>query len=350
MSEQLSFDFTDTKKHIYFIGIGGISMSGIAELLLSFGFKVSGSDSQASALTSHLDTLGATIYIGQKAENIAEDVDIAIATAAIHPDNPEMVRCNELSIPVLSRADILGQIMKLYKNSIAVSGTHGKTTTTSMISEILLKTDIDPTISLGGILSSIGGNFRIGSRETFVAEACEYTNSFLSFFPTVEVVLNIDADHLDFFKDINDIRASFKKFASLLPDDGYLIINSDIPSYKDLITDLSCNVITFGSDTSSDYSACDISYDEMGHPSFTLLYKGNEEGRYTLSVPGLHNVYNSLSAIATARIYDVDDVDELCGKMEMDSTARLITSRWSTRGAIEKCGKKKYKKILKYNG
>lgn len=306
MMSEINFDFSNNNKHVHFIGIGGISMSGLAELLISFGFTISGSDSKSSALTDKLAKLGAKIYIVQSADNITKDTDIVVATAAIHPDNPELKRSRELGIPVMSRAELLGQVMKLYSNSIAVAGTHGKTTTTSMLSEIFLSSDSDPTISVGGILKSIGGNFRIGSTDLFLTEACEYTNSFLSFFPTVEIILNIDADHLDFFKDIDDIRNSFKKFANLLPENGNLVINSDIPNIDELIKDLKCNVITFGHSNNADYSATDIIYDEKGYPSFTLLYKGNPTERYSLSVPGEHNVYNALSAIATAKLFNID--------------------------------------------
>ncbi len=201
--------------HIHFIGIGGISMSGLAEILLGEDFPVSGSDSRESALTRQLEEQGAKIYIGQRASNITDDVELVVYTAAIHPDNPEYACAKEKNIPMLTRAELLGQIMKNYQLPIAVSGTHGKTTTTSMISHILLEAETDPTISVGGILPAIHGNIRVGQSETFITEACEYTNSFLSFFPKISIILNIDADHLDFFKDLEDIRHSFRRFACL---------------------------------------------------------------------------------------------------------------------------------------
>lgn len=306
MNNKIIFDFNNKNSHIHFIGIGGISMSGLAELLLSLGYTVSGSDSTQTSLTDSLIAKGAKVFIGQKAENIDPSIDIVIATAAIKESNPELARCRELNIPVMSRAELLGQVMKLYKNSIAIAGTHGKTTTTSMMSEIFLTDKLDPTISVGGMLKSINGNFHIGTGDTFITEACEYTNSFLDFYPTVEIILNIDADHLDFFKDIDDIRNSFKKFVALLPEDGTLIINSDIPDYQDITAGLKCNVITFGHDSSSDYSAADITYDDLGRPEYTLLYKGNNEGRISLGVTGEHNVYNSLSTIALARLFNID--------------------------------------------
>ena len=187
--------------HIHFIGIGGISMSGLAEILLKENFTISGSDAKESDLTRHLTSLGAQVFYGQKAENIIPGIDLVVYTAAIHPDNPEFAAAKAAGIPMLTRAELLGQIMRNYNTPIAVSGTHGKTTTTSMLSHILMAADCDPTISVGGILPSIGGNIRVGHSETFLTEACEYTNSFLSFFPKIGIILNMDADHLDFFKD-----------------------------------------------------------------------------------------------------------------------------------------------------
>ena len=287
--------------HIHFIGIGGISMSGLAELLLSENFKISGSDNKESALTRQLSDAGCNIFIGQKADNIDSSVDACVYTAAIHPDNPEYARCRELGIPMLSRAELLGQIMKNYRTAIGVSGTHGKTTTTSMLSEILMSAGTDPTISVGGMLPSIGGNMRIGHSELFLTEACEYTNSFLSFFPNMEIILNIEADHLDFFKDIEDIRHSFRKFAELLPENGILIINSDIHDYKEICDGLPIKVITVGSDPAkSHYSAADVTFNENACATYTLLEDGKAIDTITLGVPGIHNVYNSLAAIAAA--------------------------------------------------
>ena len=217
--------------HIHFIGIGGISMSGLAEILLKEGFTVSGSDSRESALTQQLAAQGATIFYGQKAENITDDIECVVYTAAISRDNGELIEAVARKIPMLTRAELLGQLMKNYETPIAVSGTHGKTTTTSMISHILLEGDLDPTISVGGILQAIGGNIRVGNSGTFITEACEYTNSFLHFFPKISVILNIEEDHLDFFKDLEDIRHSFHQFAALLPADGTLVINGELQDY-----------------------------------------------------------------------------------------------------------------------
>ena len=251
--------------HIHFIGIGGISMSGLAEILLKENFTISGSDAKESDLTRHLTSLGAQVFYGQKAENIIPGIDLVVYTAAIHPDNPEFAAAKAAGIPMLTRAELLGQIMRNYNTPIAVSGTHGKTTTTSMLSHILMAADCDPTISVGGILPSIGGNIRVGHSETFLTEACEYTNSFLSFFPKIGIILNMDADHLDFFKDIDDIRHSFREFARLLPADGMLIINADTPKYDYVTEGLGCKIVTYALENQAvaDYTAANITYDEL---------------------------------------------------------------------------------------
>ncbi len=292
--------------HIHFIGIGGISMSGLAEILLEKGFTVSGSDAKASSLTELLSQKGARIYYGQKAENLSTDIDVVVYTSAIHPDNPEFVAMQKMGLPSLSRAQLLGQMMKNYELPIAISGTHGKTTTTSMVSEILLAADTDPTLSIGGILKTIGGNIRIGHDGCFVTEACEYTNSFLSFFPKISIILNIEEDHLDFFKDIHDIRNSFHQFARLLPSDGTLIINGEIPEINTVLEGLTCKVITYGSCEAYDYWPEQICYNETGCASFLLKRKDGFSQQITLGVPGEHNIYNALAAIALADLLSLD--------------------------------------------
>lgn len=288
--------------HVHFIAIGGISMSGLAQVLLKAGFTVSGSDARESDLTKELEALGAKVFIGQRESNIIEGIDVVVYSAAIKPDNPEFAAAVSKNIPMLTRAELLGQVMKNYETPVAISGTHGKTTTTSMITQILLENECDPTISVGGILKSIGGNIRVGHSQYFVTEACEYTNSFLSFFPKIGIILNIEAEHLDFFKDLDDIRNSFKKFAQLLPEDGTLIVNGDIENVEELTKDLHCNVITFGLSNHCDYRAKDITYNNLACPKYTLI--ANDETvdvPFELSVPGQHNVYNSLAAVAFAR-------------------------------------------------
>lgn len=292
----------NSPNHVHFIGIGGISMSGLAEILLTRGFSVSGSDSQESELTKRLAAHGATIFYGQKAENIMDGIDVVVYTAAIHPDNPEYNAAVQKGIPMLSRAEFLGQVMRNYKQSIAVAGTHGKTTTTSMVTEMLMDAKKDPTVTVGGMLDVIGGNIRVGGSDLFVLEACEYTNSFLSFFPTIEIILNIDEDHLDFFQDLADIRRSFRRFAEILPEDGCLIINSDIEHYEEICAGLPCKVITVGSDAkTSQYSFANLEFDANACATYDLLIHGEHMDTITLSVPGLHNVHNSLAALAAVR-------------------------------------------------
>ena len=291
--------------HVHFIGIGGISMSGLAEILLEEGFTVSGSDSKESPLTKKLASEGAQIFYGQKAENIIDGIDCVVYTAAISRTNPELIEAVARKIPMLTRAELLGQLMKNYDTPIAVSGTHGKTTTTSMISHILLAGDMDPTISVGGILQAIGGNIRVGKSETFITEACEYTNSFLHFFPKISVILNIEEDHLDFFKDLEDIRHSFRQFAELLPSDGTLVINGEISNYDEICEGLDCRVITYGASDRFDYSPSNIDYDEKGHVSFDLVRQGRESERISLSVTGDHNVSNALASIAVAELLNI---------------------------------------------
>ena len=312
---------------VHFIGIGGISMSGLAEILLREGFAVSGSDARESALTHHLEQAGASVYYGQRAENLSDQVDVVVYTAAVHPDNPEYAEAARRGLPMMSRAELLGQMMKNYKEAAAIAGTHGKTTTTSMVTEILLAADTDPTISVGGILHSIGGNIRVGGSDLFVTEACEYTNSFLSFFPTIEVILNIEADHLDFFKDLDDIRHSFRLFAEKLPETGLLIINGEIARREEICGGLPCRVVTFGAGEDCDVRAEDITYDSYGRPSFTLWENGQPGGRIRLSVPGEHNVSNALAAICTARALGISDEAIAAGLAAFTGTERRFEKK-----------------------
>lgn len=319
----------DFKKplHIHFIGIGGISMSGLAAILLDRGFTISGSDAKESALTNWLEEKGAVIYYGQRASNIKEGTELIVYTAAIHADNPEYQGAVASGIPMVTRAELLGQMMRNYQTPIAISGTHGKTTTTSMASHILLAADMDPTISVGGILKAIGGNIRVGGHQTFITEACEYTNSFLHFYPKISVILNIDADHLDFFKDIDDIRHSFRLFAERLPKDGVLIINSDIPDYQEITKGLSCRVVTYGSSDECDYSAQDISYDDLACGSFDFKKGDQVLGHFTLNVPGSHNVSNACAALALADILNIPVEIMQRGLMEFSGTDRRFEKK-----------------------
>ena len=284
--------------HVHFIGIGGISMSGLAEILLEEGFTISGSDAKQSDLTDSLAKKGATIYIGQKASNLSTRPALVVYTAAIHEDNEEFKAAVDAGIPMLSRAELLGQIMDNYEKSIAVAGTHGKTTTTSMISQILLAAKADPTISVGGILEAIGGNIRVGGSEVFITEACEYTNSFLHFHPKYSIITSVEAEHLDFFKDIDDIRRSFHEFAGNTANDGVLIINGQIEALDQITNNLSCSVTTYGLCENDDFYAKNITYNDHACGTYTLMHKTEDLGTVSLSVPGKHNVSNSLAAIA----------------------------------------------------
>lgn len=292
--------------HIFFCGIGGISMSGLAEVLHQAGFRVSGSDWKESDITKSLEKKGITVFYGENASHITDDIDCAVLTAAVHEGNKEFQAIRSKNIPYMSRAELLGQIMKNYQSPIAISGTHGKTTTTSMVSDILMAAKTDPTISVGGMLESIGGNIRVGKSQYFVTEACEYTNSFLSFFPKYAVILNIEEDHMDFFHDLAEIRDSFHRFASLLPSDGFLILNGDIDQYEEITKDLSCEIITFGSKYTCDYYPTNIRYNDFGHISADIHTSFGETFTISLRVPGTHNLYNALAAIALTDKLGVD--------------------------------------------
>ncbi len=286
--------------HIHFIGIGGISMSGLAEILLEEGFTISGSDAKESPLTDKLASEGVQISYPQSAANITSGIDAVVYTAAIHEDNPEFAAAKNTGLPMLSRAELLGQIMDNYANSVAVAGTHGKTTTTSMLSQVLLAADSDPTISVGGILKAIHGNIRVGHSDVFLTEACEYTNSFLNFHPKYSLILNIEEDHLDFFKDLADIRHSFRRFAENTAEGGTIIINGAITDYEEIVKDLPVSVVTYGLTEACDYYPSDITFDEKGCATYTAMHQGRAFTSVKLNIPGMHNVSNSLAVIAAA--------------------------------------------------
>lgn len=287
--------------NLHFIGIGGISMSGFAELLTDKGFRITGSDSSKSAITSHLESLGIQVFYGQNASNIPDDTDLVVYTAAISEDNPEYVEAVRRNLPLMVRAEMIGQIMKNYSNAIAVSGTHGKTTTTSILSHIFIEAGKDPTISVGGMLDIIGGNIRIGNSENWIMEACEYTDSFLHFFPTTAIILNIEEDHLDYFDGIEQIRRSFTSFAGLLPDDGLLVINSSIDNYREITENINCKIVTFSiDDSSADFYADNIAFDDEGCSSFDLYAYGKYSASFKLNVIGSYNIANCLAALCVA--------------------------------------------------
>lgn len=283
---------------IHFIGIGGISMSALAEILQHTGFIISGSDMKSSNITDKLQNKGIKVYIGHSSANV-ESSDVIVFTAAINQDNPEIIRAKELGLPIIERATLLGEIMKRYKYSIGVSGTHGKTTTTSMISMIFIEADLDPTITVGGELDSIGGNLRLGNSQYFITEACEYVESFLKFYPFAGIILNIDADHLDYFKDLDAIQESFKNYANLISQSGFLIANADDKRVKEVALSVDCHIVTYGlNDKNSEYTAKNISTNSKGFISFDVAHKSKTLGHIQLNIPGIHNVYNALAAIA----------------------------------------------------
>lgn len=292
-------------KHIYMIGIGGISMSGLAEILNHWNFQVSGSDNTTSVQTEMLKNNGITVHLGQKKENITKDIDLVVYTAAIKEDNPELVEARALHIPTMERGNFLGELTKLFPNTIGIAGTHGKTTTTSMVASIFLDANLNPTIQVGAFFDKIKANYYVGGKEYFIIEACEYCDSYLNFHQKSAIVLNIDDDHLDYFKNMENIERSFQKYVSLLPKDGYLILNGEDERCFKLKDYTKAKVITIGSNASFDYSYQNVSFNQDGQPTFDVYSHGIKDTSITLGVTGIHNVLNSLCAIALCRAYDI---------------------------------------------
>ena len=313
---------TQTKEHIYFIGIGGISMSGLAGILASRGHQVSGTDVKETAVTKHLQSLGIHINFGHRAENITDDITLVVYTAAIHDDNPELLAAHEKGIRIMDRAHLLGQIMDEYHDSVAVSGTHGKTTTTSMVSEILLAAEKDPTITVGGILPTIGSNLRIGNSPYFVAEACEYFDSFLQFNPFIAIILNVESDHLDYFKTLENIRRSFHAFAQRVPDKGLLAISEKIDHVEELTDGLTCHVETFGLSEKANWRAENIVHEADGRNSFDVYHNGAFFTTIHLHIPGEYNITNALAAIAASAFLGAAPEDCVKGLHHYTGTER----------------------------
>lgn len=285
-------------RHIHMIGIDGISMSGLAEILLNMGFKVSGSDIKTSGKTEKLKALGATVYSFHSEENVTGS-DLIVYSAAIKQNNPEMAHAEKLGIPTIDRATLLGRIMGKYRYGVAVSGTHGKTTTTSMISTIMIESGMDPTVHIGAELETIGGTTRIGGGRYFVAEACEYCGSFLKLHPYLAVILNIEFDHADYFHDIEHVKEAFLEFASLVPEKGYLVVCADDNNAMSLLDKVSCKRVTYGINSGSAiWGARNMEFDNRGYSRFILTYEGKDVTDIKLNVPGLHNASNALAAIA----------------------------------------------------
>ena len=291
-------------KNVHLIGIGGIGVSALAEILINRSIKVTGSDIHSSKITKHLETLGVEIFYSHSEDNIHSDIDLLVYSSAVDDNNAEMKKAKNLQIPIMSRSEIQGIIMKDFESSIAIAGAHGKTTATSMTSVIFNQTNLDPTVLIGAIVPEIGA--KIGNSDIIITEACEYKENFLDFHYNTAVILNIDEDHLDYFEDLNHIVDAFTKFANQLPKKGQLIINNDDFNAKKILSHLTIdNVVTFGISNESNYTAKNITYNDLGTPKFDLLFNDKILGKIELSIPGRHNIYNSLAAISIAHNYGI---------------------------------------------
>ena len=292
-------NFLSPGRRGHLIGISGVSMSSLADVLWGMGIAISGSDMNRNKNVVGLTEKGIPVSIGHKAENITREIEFVVRTAAVHDDNPEIIRAHALGIPVFERTQAWGAISKDYSNALCISGTHGKTTTTSMCTHIMMAADKDPTVMIGGTLPLLNAGHRVGHGNTIIMEACEYYNSFLSLHPTVAVILNVEADHLDFFKDLQDVQHSFREFALRTPEDGYVVANLDDASTMATIRDIPRKIMTFGLSREADVYAENIEF--LGANShFYIMFKGKLFTDVTLHVPGLHNVKNALAATAAA--------------------------------------------------
>ena len=290
-------DYICPGKRAHLVGVGGVSMSPLAQVLHGAGVVVTGSDMHESAEVAHLRALGIPVTIGHLPQSVA-GADCVIRTAAVHDDNPEIAAARAAGIPVFERAQAWGALMRHYENALCVAGTHGKTTTTSMCAHIFLAAQRDPSIMIGGVLPALGAGHRVGHGDTISLESCEYCNSFLSFFPTVAVILNVDADHLDFFKDLEDVKHSFRRFAELVPETGFVVADRDDANTMDALAGLDRSTITFGLED-GDVHAADLTW-HGGFADFDAMVNGQCYAHVSLSVPGVHNVRNALAACAAA--------------------------------------------------
>lgn len=293
-------------KNVHMIGIGGVSMSGIAAILTNWGFKVTGSDWSKSDTTDKLNSMGIHVTIGHNLEDISKS-DVVVYSAAIKSDDPEMLEAQRLNIPTIERADFLGEITKCFEDTICISGTHGKTTTTSMVSLCFLEALKDPSIQVGAFLNSINGNYKVGNSEHFIIEACEYVESFLKFSPKAEIILNIDNDHLDYFKTFDNIKNAFIKYVKLLPNNGLLVINGDDTNCLDLPKYTNSNVLTYGINNKNvNFYADNITFDNDGFAEFDVFKNKEFFTKIKLSVPGTHNILNSLACISLCDFYNIN--------------------------------------------
>lgn len=289
---------------VHLAGIGGVSMCPLAEVLAGMGLQVQGSDMNESDTVRQLRAQGIPVAVGHSAENL-KDCALVIRTAAIHDDNPEIAGAIARGIPVYERAQAWGAIMQHYQNAVCISGTHGKTTTTSMATHIFMAAQADPTVMIGGTLPLLHSGYRVGRGDTIILESCEYCNSFLNFFPTVAVILNVEADHLDFFKDLADIEHSFHAFADLVPQRGYIISNADDPGAREAVKGLSHPVFTFGiADPDADCTAHNVAFHD-GCPTFDVVIRGETYAHVELHIAGRHNILNSLAAASAAYVLGI---------------------------------------------
>jgi UDP-N-acetylmuramate--alanine ligase len=307
-------------RHIHFVGIGGSGMSGMAEVLLNQGYKISGSDMKLSPVTERLSQLGAVIFEGHSPEHVA-GADVVVISTAVRSDNPEVQQAKRWQVPVIPRAEMLAELMRL-KYSVAVAGAHGKTTTTSMIGTVLSHANFDPTIVVGGRLRTIDSNARLGSGEFIVAEADESDKSFLKLSPTFAVVTNIDREHLDFYHDLEEIRDCFLQFVNKVPFYGSVILCLDDPNVQAIIPRISRRIITYGLSSQADVAAADVEVSPHFNSQFLVKRKGSALGPVKLHVPGWHNVYNALAAVAVGLELDIDFPTITAGLAEFHGVTR----------------------------
>ena len=322
------------KKNVYFIGIGGISMSGIALILSNYGYKVSGSDIIENEMVRHLEENGIKVNIGQVKENISSDIDLVVYTAAIKDDNEELVRARELGIETIERGEFLGELTLNFKDCIGIAGTHGKTTTSSMVSCVFMEKKLDPSIQIGANLSVINGNYRVGKSDYFIIEACEYKDSYQNFKQRSAIITNVDNDHLDYFKNIDNIEKSFREYVSHLPSDGVLVLNMDNERCYNLKDYTKATVITCSlNNENADYYTKNIEFDDRGIASYDIYSKDKFITRITLGVKGIHNVLNSLECFALCKWYGIDNYSIELGLKKFTGASRRMEFKGTFNGA-----------------
>lgn len=333
MKSQLEKKFNRPINKLFFIGIGGSSMSGLATMSLSQGFSIEGSDMIASSYTEKLECLGIKVHIGHNYENIPPDTDCVVYSAAIHEDNPDMIKATDLNLPKIERSSFLGLFSHIFDKTIAVSGTHGKTTTSSMVACLLQHAELRPSMSIGGKLDEFGGNAVIDGKEFFVVEACEYVDSFLTTSHSIGIITNIEEDHLDYFKGgLKQIKESFTNFGKILPASGLMIAYGDSQDVLDVVTDLACPVITYGLNKTNDWYPENIEYDKVGKPSFDVYKNGTFYGHYQLVIPGEHNVLNALSAIICGDFLEIPVATSISGLAKFTGAKRRFEFRGEVNG------------------